>query len=167
MANRRSLRTELYIGEIDDDELRITLKGKLPRSAQFRSDEVEYRTMSDDSVLTLKYRDGKIIDAEAWPTMTPELEQQIRTAIDAARVPGDVAICRWTMFSRRPVEGTWRYRDDFQIVPAPAEAPRPANCGLSIRSWLTLPSRTHPIGEFSGFDTPARPLTCYLCSISC
>jgi hypothetical protein len=33
-------------------------------------------------------------------------------------------VWRWTMFSRRPVEGHWRYRDQFQIVPAPPEAPR-------------------------------------------
>jgi hypothetical protein len=127
MAQRRSIGAGLHIGEIDDDELIIILESKLPRSAQFRPGEVEYRTMSDDSVLTLKYQDGKIVDAEAWRAMTTDLEREICTEVDAALSQGDAAICRWTMFSGRPVEGTWRYRDDFQIVPAPLEAPRPGH----------------------------------------
>jgi hypothetical protein len=125
MAKRRSIGRELHIGEIDDDELVIVLNSILPRSARFRPDEVEYRTMSDDSVLTLKYHDGKIIDAEVWPSMTSDFEREILEATEAALAHGDTAVYRWPMFSGRSVEGTWRYHDNFQIAPAPPEAPRP------------------------------------------
>ena len=47
MPKRRSIGEQLHVGEIDDDELTIVLTDKLPRGAQFRPDEVEYRTMSD------------------------------------------------------------------------------------------------------------------------
>ena len=136
MAKRRSIGAELHIGELDDEELVIALTGKLPRSAQFRPDEVEYRTISDNSVLTLKYRNGKIIDAEAWPAMTPDLEQEIRAEADAVLAQGNRAVYRWTMFSGKPVEGIWRYRDDFQIVPAPPEAPRPGELWVTGHPFL-------------------------------
>jgi hypothetical protein len=125
MSKNRSIGTELRVGKIDDDELTIILRNVLPRGAQFRPGEVEYRTAADETVLTLKYRNGKIVGAEAWPAMTPGLEQELCAAIDVGLAEGAAAICRWTMFSSKPVEGTWRYRDDFQIVPAPPEAPRP------------------------------------------
>ena len=55
--------------------------------------------------------------------MSERSEQQQNTVY----AHGDVTVCRWTMFSGRPVEGSWRYRDEFQIVPAPPEAPRPGH----------------------------------------
>jgi hypothetical protein len=117
----------LHIGEVDDDELSAVLMSVLPRGAQFRADEVEYRTMADEWALTLQYREGKIVRAVAGPAMTSELEEQIRTAIEQVLLtPTGIRICRWTLFSSRPVEGYWRHRDQFQIVPAPPEAPRSA-----------------------------------------
>jgi hypothetical protein len=59
--------------------------------------------------------------------MTSELEEQIQIAIDRVLLtPTSSKVWRWTLFSSRPVEGFWRYRDQFQIIPAPSEAPRPA-----------------------------------------
>jgi hypothetical protein len=125
MTKNRSIATKLHIGEIDDDELTIILRAVLSRGAQFRPGEVEYRTTADETVLTLKYHGGKIVDAEAWPAMTPDLERAISAAVDAGMIPGETTVSRWTMFSGKPVEGGWRYRDDFQIAPAPPDAPRP------------------------------------------
>ncbi len=127
MTKRRPMTEELHIGEVDDDELKVVLSSVLPRGAQFRPDEVEYRTMADEWALSLQYREGKIVRAVAGPAMTSDLEEQIRTAIERVLLtPTASRICRWTLFSTRPVEGYWRYRDQFQIVPAPPDAPRPA-----------------------------------------
>jgi hypothetical protein len=60
---------ELHIGEVEDDELRMVLTSVLPRGAQFRPDEVEYRTMADEWALSLRYREGKIVQAVAGPMM--------------------------------------------------------------------------------------------------
>jgi hypothetical protein len=58
--------------------------------------------------------------------MTAELEERINAEIQRVFLaPQNSKVCRWTMFSTRPVEGQWRYRNQFQIVPAPAAAPRP------------------------------------------
>jgi hypothetical protein len=127
VARQRPMTAELHIGEVEDDELCTVLSSVLPRGAQFRADEVEYRTMADEWALSLQYRDGRIVTALAGPAMTSELEEQLRTEIERVLLtPSTSKVCRWTLFSSRPVEGYWRYRDQFQIVPAPPEAPRPS-----------------------------------------
>jgi hypothetical protein len=82
--------------------------------------------MTDDLALRLQYKHGKIVGAVAGPAMTSELEEKINAEIQRVLlVPTTAKVCRWTMFSGRPVEGHWRYRDQFQITPAPPVAPRP------------------------------------------
>ncbi|MGH3751178.1 MAG: hypothetical protein ACRDRP_00500 [Pseudonocardiaceae bacterium] len=117
---------ELHIGEVDDGELRIILASVLPRGAQFRHDEVEYRTMADEWALSLQYQRGQVVDAVAGPAMIPELSLKIIAAIKQALLaPRVSSVWRWTLFSSKPVEGHWRYRDEFQIGSAPPNAPRP------------------------------------------
>jgi hypothetical protein len=124
MANTRKM--QLPIGDVDDHELGLVLSTMLPRGAQFSANEVEYRTMADELALRLQYEHGKIIGAVAGPAMTPELEERITAEIQRLLLaPESAKVCRWTMFSSRPVEGYWRYRDQFQIMPAPPAAPRP------------------------------------------
>src|SRR5207244_11939624 len=98
----------------------------LPRGAQCRPDEVEYRTMADEWVLSLQYRDRKVISAFAGPAMTTELEEQVKSAIaEDILVSAGTKVWRWILFSSpRLVEGYWRYNDQFQIYPAPPDAPR-------------------------------------------
>jgi hypothetical protein len=126
MAKARVLTKELRIGEVDDDELAAVLSSVLPRSAQFRPNEVEYRSMADDWVLSLHYRDGRIEKATAAAALTSELLQRIQEEIvRVLDAPMRAKVARWTMFSSRPVEASWRYREQFQLVPAPPQAPRP------------------------------------------
>ena len=40
------------------------------------------------------------------------------------------------MFSSSPVEGTWRYRNELQIMPAPPEAPRPKVLFSALQPFL-------------------------------
>jgi hypothetical protein len=117
---------DLRIGEVDDSELAVVLSSVLPRGAQFRPTEVEYRNANDECALALTYRAGKIVAAHAGPAMRGDLLETIIEAISRALLGDQVTkICRWTLFSSRPVEGHWRYRDELQIVPAPVDAPRP------------------------------------------
>jgi hypothetical protein len=127
MAKARILTQELRIGEFDDDELTTVLTSVLPRGAQFRPNEFEYRTMADEWIPSLHYRDGKIMSATAGSAITADHLQQIKAEVDRVlATAGGRKVARRTMFSTRPVEGSWRYRDQFQIVPAPPEAPRPS-----------------------------------------
>jgi len=126
VAKERSLREQLHIGEVDDDELSLAISSVLSRGAQFRAKEVEYRTIADEGVLSLRYRAGSVVDAIAGPAMTADLEEQLQAVInDTVLTPSGRKVWRCVMFSGRPVEGYWCFKDEFQIVPAPPEAPRP------------------------------------------
>jgi hypothetical protein len=126
MTKERDLTADLYVGLVDDSELQMVLQSVLPRGAQFRPGEVEYRTMADEWVLSLQYKNGKVTRAFSGPAMTEELKERVSAAIrQALLTPAGTKVCRWTMFSGRPIDGWWRYLDQFQIVSAPADAPRP------------------------------------------
>ncbi|MFG1880252.1 hypothetical protein ACGFIV_36035 [Sphaerisporangium sp. NPDC049003] len=142
---KKSIAKDLHVGEIDDEELRIVLGSILPRSAQFRAQEVEYRTQNDDWALSLHYRNGKIIDATSGPAMTPAIKGRIQEAIEQEiLIPSDLKISRWTMFSRKAVDGQWRHGDNLRIVPAPAQAPRPSELMAEHPFIVDLPFRGSP-----------------------
>jgi hypothetical protein len=126
LAKLRPMTEELHIGEVDDDELSAVLMSVLPRGAQFRADEVEYRTMADEWALTLQYREGKIVRAVAGPAMTSELEEQVRTAIErvllAPPVPGSAA---GRSLARGPSKAIGAIETNFR-----SSRPRPKPHGL-------------------------------------
>jgi hypothetical protein len=66
------------------------------------------------------------VSATAGSALTPDhlerIQAEMNRVLDA---PESAKVARWTMFSSRPVEGSWRYHEQFQIVPAPADAPKP------------------------------------------
>jgi hypothetical protein len=102
MAKSRGLTEELRIGEFDDDELTTVLTSVLPRGAQFRPNEVEYRTMADEWVLSLHYRDGRIERATASPAMTAEHLQSIQAEIERVLgSPASTKVARWTQLMPR------------------------------------------------------------------
>jgi hypothetical protein len=62
---------------------------------------------------------------EALPALTDQDWEAIRKSVQTEIFsPGTTSIGREIMFSLKPVQGCWRYRDLFQIMPAPANAPR-------------------------------------------
>jgi hypothetical protein len=120
-----SIKDLLRVGEVDDDELAAVLGSIFPRGAQLSSNEVEYRNNADDWILSLRYRDGTLVDAVTGLAYSEETGQQIRQALVDSVDGTDLKVWRVPMFSMRRVEGWYRHGDDFLIRPAPAEAPRP------------------------------------------
>jgi hypothetical protein len=122
-----SIKELLRVGQVDDEELATVLSSVLPRGAQLTSNQVEYRTSDDEWVLSLRYADGAIVDAETGPAFSAELEAKLRAALaDAFDETPTRKVWRAPMFSLRRVEGWYRCRDDFLIRPAPPQAPRPS-----------------------------------------
>ena len=120
-----SIKEFLRVGEVDDEELATVLTSILPRGAQFTANEVEYRNSEDEWVLSLRYSEGVAVDAVTGPAYTPEIGEQIRTALADALDGSTKKIWRVPMFSLRRIEGWYRHNDDFLIRPAPDKAPRP------------------------------------------
>jgi hypothetical protein len=122
----RSLADTLRVGQIDVEELRAALSSMFPRQAQFRPGEVEYRTEADETALHLRSRQGRLVDAVSGPALTLELERTVTATIEEALADQTPPIVlRWIMFAGRPVNGTHRHHEEFQIGPVPESAPRP------------------------------------------
>jgi hypothetical protein len=101
--------------------------------------------VSEPDSLILQYSAGKVVKALAGPAIDSELETEVRAAIERDLItPRQRRFSRAVLFSSRPVDGWWRYGTTVQIVPPPANAPRP---GMLIGE--------HPfVLDFEFADTP-------------
>lgn len=76
---------------------------------------------NDKSALVLRFSGNSLKAVEAGPQFEPGLMQELRDVIqrellgERPRVIG-----RMLLFSNRPVRGSWRYKDAFQICPTQA-----------------------------------------------
>jgi hypothetical protein len=126
MWSADELGNALRLGSVPDDELTMVLSDILPRGAQFQHNQVEYRTNEDETALTLSYKDGRIVSARPGPALTLELQDKISEQIQQILLDDSpTIILRSILFSGLPIEGHWRYQDEFQLVPVPPDAPRP------------------------------------------
>jgi hypothetical protein len=76
--------------------------------------------------LTLSYtRKGAINDLQPGPYFSEDDADSLRIALDKLKGGGVDKVYSLFFFSTRPVKGWWRYRDSWQILPPPEEAPLP------------------------------------------
>ena len=155
----------LSVGEVDDDELATVLDSIFPRGAQLSDNEVEYRNNADDWILSLRYRDGTLIDAVTGPAYSEGIARQIRQALVDSLDGTDCKVWRLPMFSLRRIEGWYRHDDDFMVRPAPAEAPRPDE-EYAEHPWvLELAFIDSPMFEFRALERGRRACNWPLSSI--
>jgi hypothetical protein len=144
----------LCIRDVAPEEFRILISSFFPEASHDGGDTVAY-LIDRETALTVTYdKGGAVSDIKAGPSFTDahleRLDKEIRAGLltDA----GD-AVVREVCFSAIPVTTTWRHRDDFQIAPLSANAPRPpALVGLHPFALEVkhLNSRSHAIaGERS------------------
>jgi hypothetical protein len=123
-----ALWTAFYADEVADSEL-VTLLSHHFQAGRMDpgSDVVELaRGQDGEPVLMLHYVNGSLARIEPGPGLAADDVEQIRARIEDTALPsGNLQVGRQVFFSRPEVTGWWRYRDMFQLVPAPADAPRP------------------------------------------
>ncbi len=123
-----ALWTAFHADEVAEPEL-VTLLSHHFKSGRMEpgSDVVELANVQDgEPALRLHYVDGSLARIEPGPELATDEVEAIRSKIESAVLPSDKAqVGRQIFFSLPEVAGWWRYRDVFQLVPAPADAPRP------------------------------------------
>lgn len=120
-----SLADELAITAINQDEL-VTLLASSFRFGEWHGDKtVVYRAESGEVALELTYRGSRLVDVDSGPGLSDETREKLREDVAALATARDTVIWRDVFFNVLPVDGYWRYRDEWQIVPAPSQAPRP------------------------------------------
>lgn len=120
-----SLADELAISDVEHDALVTTLAFFFAQGEWQSGRTITYRTEDGQVGATLVYgRDGDLADVERGPGLTDEMLNELRERLVLAS-HSETVVWRDVFFNVRPVEGFWRNRDDWQIVPAPPQAPRP------------------------------------------
>ncbi len=112
---------------VRDEELVGLLGSVLPLSQTESGDRVSYFHPEQGHALDVVYgKRGRIVRCEPGPALTDELIATPRERAEAALAPDTgFEVRRDVLFSVPEVKGCWRHGDDWQIVPAPASAPRP------------------------------------------
>jgi hypothetical protein len=127
MINAATLGDALRLGEVADEELTGIFGTVFPLARWESNDRVNYFHSEQGHVLDVVYsKRGQILRFEPRPGLTDELVAELREHVDAAFAQdAGVEIRRGLLFGMPPVNGFWRHGDDWQILPAPPQAPRP------------------------------------------
>jgi len=127
MINAATLGDALRLGEVADEELTGIFGTVFPLARWKSNDRVNYFHSKHGHVLDVVYsKRGQILRFEPRPGLTDELVAELREHVDAAFAQdAGVEIRRSLLFGIPPVNGFWRHGDDWQILPAPPQAPRP------------------------------------------
>jgi hypothetical protein len=115
------------LGRVRDEEL-VGLFGSVFSFSQTESgNRVNYFHPEQGHALDVVYgKHGRIVRCEPGPALTDELIATLRERVEAALAPDTgFEVRRDVLFSVPEVKGFWRHGDDWQILPAPASAPRP------------------------------------------
>jgi hypothetical protein len=119
-----SLAEELAIAEVNHDELVTLLASSFPFGEWHGENTVVYRAETGEVGLKLTYRGSRLVDVDGGPGLSDEARQKLREEVATLAAPHDTVVWRDVFFNLFPVDGYWRYRDEWQIVPAPPQAPR-------------------------------------------
>lgn len=125
--NADDLAAAVGLGNMPDEELIGILSGVLPLSRWESGRRVSYFHPQEGHALDIVYgRDGKIIALEPATGLTTELLDDLRElASSVFDEPASYEVCRDPLFSVPRVQGYWRHRDEWQVLPAPPHAPDP------------------------------------------
>jgi hypothetical protein len=126
MINTDELGDVLRLGSIPDEELAGVLGGFFPLSGWQSENCVTYFN-EQGHVLDLVYsKNGHVMRCEPGPELTDEIVAMLRKHTEVA-FESDTGfdVRRTIMFSVPEVKGFWRHGDEWQILPAPPNAPRP------------------------------------------
>ena len=123
----RSLWTTFAADRLDQRELQRILQRHFPSGSQPGIREVVY---PGETAYAIKLRFSKndiLLDIEAGPLLTAELEARLTNAIQDAQVNLGPRVFREVLFADHKLLGSWRYKDRFQITPVSLQAPQ-LNC---------------------------------------
>lgn len=120
-----ALTEAISLGRIDDDELLGLLAELFPLSRWSDGRRVTFFHPQQGHVLDAVYdRHGRIAACEPQAGLTSELQGLRDRVTDAVNALRAWEVRRDPLFSTPAVGGFWRHDDEWQILPAPPEAPR-------------------------------------------
>jgi hypothetical protein len=126
MSSDPNLFERFHADTVAPGELLHVFLNYFQSAVQPRLNEVLYRGGETTHALKVCFAGARIRDIIAGPGLTTAdvdfLESQVASELLG---PSKTDVASTVMFSASPVQGWFRYRDSFQILPAPEGAPRP------------------------------------------
>ncbi len=122
-----SLIADLATDRIPQIDLGILLQWQFPRGQMDPKDPltVVYSTDQGEALRIIYNKDGDIINLVALEHWSDELFKKLKTEIDREAAGTINKVRRAWAFASVKTEGSWRYRDRFQICQPPEQAPVP------------------------------------------
>lgn len=123
-----NLLAEIAGDSVDQSELEQLLLAHFGGSTGISQDEIHYiHTGTIDPALIVKYKkDGDISAILAGQGLRTTDIEHLRTKITQQLIePRGCEIGQLVLFAHTPLVGGFRYRDSFEILPKPDDAPRP------------------------------------------
>ena len=95
-------------------------------ASQLSNEEISYGPSQGGSALKLIYdENGLLVGAQSGPDLKiDDIETLCRKVEEQLLTPGPIKVRRRILFTALPTRGWFRYRDQFQIVPMPEDAPQ-------------------------------------------
>ena len=117
----------LRCSEVDQGELEQLLVFFYGSGHHLSANEITHSRKGSGVALRALYNmDGRLHKVLVGPDALPDDVEQLRSTIEAELlIDAKPRIRRQVLFSAVPATGHFKYKDQFQILPAPPAAPRP------------------------------------------
>jgi hypothetical protein len=160
----------LHCSELDQAEFEQILASYFGNALYDDSGEIRHARSSGGTALRVLYgKTGKLTKVFAGPDIQPGQIDELRAKIEAELLTdGAPKIRRRILFTAVPTVGYFRYEDVFQIVPLPAEAPRPKYQvfgGHPLFLECKVRTSSNPMVTFSRHEKAGRELELLLSSL--
>ena len=116
---------ELRSLDVADADLRTALGHYFPLSRSEGDRSVDYFRDGEVALSAAYRRDGLIRELLPGPWLSEGKLDDLRQSLRRSLLTPVSRITRSVQFGLLPCTGAWRYRDRFQILPVPPEAPQP------------------------------------------
>src|ERR1017187_4149400 len=127
MASEENLFDTFRASDVDAADLSQIALVHFHNATDISSTEVLFGVGADKEKYALKfvYKGQRLAKVLAGPSLTPEDVNAIKSKIELeSKQPVAVKVSTQVLFTHLSVEGSFRYRDLFQILPVPAGSPR-------------------------------------------
>jgi hypothetical protein len=125
MSNQ-NLYERFHAGDVEEAELTQILLSYFNAATQISENEIAYPAHKTDFALKLVYRKDRLAEIEAGPRLQNSIAETLERRInDELLVSPGIRVGADVLFANLPVRDAFRYRNEFQILPVPPEAPRP------------------------------------------
>jgi hypothetical protein len=121
--------SELRAENTEQSELETLLLGYFGQGSHTAENELSFGRAGEDCCLKLRYNDvGALVAIDEGPGLRPDDIQTLQQKVgDELLSTGPMTTVRRVLFASVPTDAAFRYKNEFQMLPVPPEAPVRAN----------------------------------------